>query len=442
MAFTPVQTPILSQFYLWTAKKSNLLFSIALCLIFCFLCFQGPMLAPDSGGYIHGATIRSPLYPLLLKLYIKIFGFNNFQCLVIFQILAGFIAAIFTAKKMSQCTSVLPKNVFYLILLVLLFPYYSHAQVGNMILTEALCYPMFLLLFSRLLEGLQNKNTRALLWSMALSGLLVLTRGQFLFLYPALGILLFYIILFERKIFKTGLLVVCLILTIIGSNLAERTYQYINHGQFKLVPFTGIQLVIAPLFLARETDQNLFTEPNQKALFKEVWSAMNQKKLNFSSLNLDSYVHMTTYIQFSENYNPICWATLAPLLSKHGLETPYQIDTTLTSMAIKLILNNLKGFFTLYILNIVLNIGGLYFMLLLCVATLAALFAFVKTQSPLALVYLLASLLTAGNYTLVALVEPMLRRYAIYTNTLQICVLLMLVVIAFSHTTQPKIKLR
>lgn len=400
-------------------------------LLFGTLCFISPILEPDSGGYIDNSVIRSPLYPIILSIYTKIFDKNFFDILIVIQLLAGFSAAIFLASTLKRLF-VLPNIVFYLVALGLLAPYYSHPLFGNKILPEAVCYPLFLLYFSYLLEGLQYKKSKKLIIAMGLAGLLVLTRKQFLFLYPATGIILIYILLFERRVFKTFTLLICFLLSMVGTTLAERTYQYIYHGQFKSVPFTGMQLIIAPLYLAHPTDEELFENETERALFKDIFATMSDKKINFNSLpQRDSYFHVATYTQFYANYNHICWQSLAPLLAKYPLNTVYERDTTLTHMAIILILNNLKGFFTLYLLNIVFNIGGIYFVLLLCFTTLAALNAFIKARHAFALCYLLASLLTAGNYFLIALVEPVLPRYSGYTDSIQMVTLLILITAAF-----------
>lgn len=438
MAITTVKNQWLLELYEASEKWLGALFLGLLFVLFCFLCYKGPILEPDSGGYIQNATIRSPLYPILLSAYTKIFGADNYGCLAILQILFGFWASFYTASTLTRLPQIsVPKSISYLVTLVLLFPYWGPCSFGNIILTEALCYPLFLLMFSLLLQALLYKNTRFFIYSMIITGLLVLTRGQFLFIYPAIGILLGYIFLFERKSFKSFTLLFCFILTIVGANLAERTYQYLYHGQFKLVPYTGMQLIVAPLYLSSKTDGQYLKTEKERELFQDIWNVMEQKKINFNSLKTDSYFHMATYTLFYDSYNKICWESLAPLLSKYNLTSPYQIDPFFIQMGTTLIMHNLKGFFTLYLLNIVFNIGGVYFALLLCVATLSALAAFLKTRHPLALAYLLAALLTVGNYTLVALVEPILRRYSAYTDTLLISVLLIIVTTVFYSRNQP-----
>lgn len=423
--------------YMWKEKKIGVIFGFILFGLFCALCFKDVALKQDSAGYINNISIRAPLYPIILSAYTKLFGPNNFQILAYLQILAGFLTAFFTASKIINVINLesnfvkLPKILFYLIVFLLLFPYYGPSEFGNVILTEALCYPLFLLTFSYLLEGLQNKSTKALLLSIVLSGLLILTRGQFLFLYPAIGIILSYILIFERKAFHTLLLIFCFITTIVGANLFERTYQYIYHGQFKKVPFTGIQLIVAPLYLAKESDADLFNNETEKALFKDIWAVMEEKKINFNSLNEDSFFHFSTYTHFYHSYNRICWESFSPLLSKYGLTNPYQNDIVLTRMGLTLICHNLKAFFILYILNIVFNLGGIYYLLLLGAATVSALAIFFKTRHPLSMAYLLITLLSAGNYLLIAVVEPVLRRYSAYTDGLQASILLILITFAF-----------
>lgn len=400
-------------------------------VLFIFLYLKGPILHPDSGGYIHNATIRSPLYPFILSIYTYFWG-SQFQALLFFQLLGGFMAVYFTAHTF-RCIFKLPAFLFFLITLVLCSPYYGPGLFGNAILTEALCYPLFLLMFAFLLRGLAEKKQGNLYCALFITVLLVLTRGQFLFLFPAFAIILLWISLFERRSFRWIPLGIYFILSIVSSHLLEKTYQYYYHGQFARVPFTGMQLVVAPLYLSKAEDSVFLKTKLEQDLFKDVWTQMKKKKLHFASLNSDGYFHVNTYTHFNNHYNDICWGTVSPLLSKHKLTTPYQIDATLTQMGTSLIFNNLKGFFTLYCLNILFNLGGLYYALLIMVTGFAAVTIFVKTRSTVSMAYLLITLLTAGNYFLIALVEPVLRRYSAYTDVLQVSIFLILGVLAFQR---------
>lgn len=393
--------------------------------IFIALYMQGPILQPDSSGYLNNATIRSPLYPIILNIY-RLF-FTHFQVLIALQLLFGFTAAYYTASCLRTAFS-FPKVVFWVILVILLSPYYGPGLFGNAILTEALCYPLFLLMFSFLIQGLLYQKNKYIIFSMGFVGLLVLTRGQFLFLYPAFAIILGFLFFFTKKQFKIGLLALSLVILILTANLFERTYQYLYHGKFAQVPFTGVQLVIAPLYLAHADDSKYLKSETQKAFFKDVYAAMLSKKINFPSLDTDSYFHQAVYHHFYDNYNLICWGTLSSLQgkSKYNLDTPYKIDSFFTEMGLNLILNNLKGFFILYLMNVIFNLGGLYYSLFVLAVTLIAFYCYIKNRSPLSMITLVVSLLTAGNYLLVALVEPVLRRYSVYTDVLLISILLII----------------
>ena len=125
---------------------------------------------------------------MLLKLNNLIFGENEFRFLVLLQLMLGFYAALSCAATFKKLYN-LSKGLEWVVGLVLLFPYFVN-RFGNTLLTEALCYPLFLLAFSALLQGLLLKQMRFFAKLMVLMGLLILTRNQFLFLYPLMVLVL------------------------------------------------------------------------------------------------------------------------------------------------------------------------------------------------------------------------------------------------------------
>lgn len=398
--------------------------------LFLFLGHQGPNIQPDTGSYLTASAVRSALYPLLLKLNSWLFGPNNFQLLVLAQLAYGILGSIFLAHKIRKLFGL---NLWAIppLLLCLLAPYYGPGRFGNSVMTEALCYPTFLLASACLFEGVIGKNSRHLLYFLGLTAILILTRRQFLFLYPVFGLLLVYLVLCERKAFKLGLLTVAFIGSIIFTHLLERTYQYFTQGNFSTIPFTGIQLIVAPMYIAKDSDIQLFDTDLERRIFKDIRQQLQQKKLSFTALNKTSFFDFSVYANFYENYNAICWETISPTFSKNGIGDPYQLDTMTRDMAIKLIHENWQPYLTLYLLNIVFNVGGLYYCLLLAILGLFALIQHYQYRDALSLGCLLALTLSAANYSLVALVEPVLRRYSAYTDGVQVGVLLACIMLAF-----------
>jgi len=405
------------------SKSSQYLFLSLVGLIGLVLSFQGPIITPDTGSYLVYHAIRSPLYPLFLKLN-SIFEPYTYNIIVVIQIFFGFYSSWHLSKVIQKFFN-LESWFTFIVFFIFLFPYFGQCKIGNTLLTEALCYPLFLLFVSFLLKGLLEKNTKYLITSFIITMFLILTRRQFLFIYPVISLILVYYALFERKNFKIKLLTFLFILSCGATSLIEKTYHYIHTGHFNSTPFTGIQLIIAPLYRSNESDVQLFKKDIQKNIFIKTREKMHQKNAFFDSTKDYCVFHYFTF-----SYNPIQWESLFPTLHQFGIEDFFYIDQLTTEMAFILIKQNFKSWFTLYFLNVVLSLGGYYYSLLLMFFFFVSLFFYITKRNNLALLSLVTITLTAANYSLVALVEPILMRYSIYTDTLLANIILILIFIA------------
>ena len=421
------------QIRILSKSKWNLGFNTGCLVLFMALLYQGPILQQDSSSYIDFLPTRSPLYPLILKLNVLIAGPDNFYGLIFFQLILGFYSAFQLSEKFRSLFSLdrFSKNLF---ILALLLPYYYGGEkFGNWVMTEAIAYPLFLMAVGFLLEGLLRKSTRSLLYCLGFTSLVILTRRQFLFIYPVFALCLGYLFFVERKNFQIGILVLSFIGSIFATNLFEKTYQYIRNGHFSTVPFTGIQLIIAPLYVSKDSDVTLFQDEDQKRIFLEVRKQMHQKNITFEDLNKPPFESNPTMVftQFYENYyNTICWDIVAPVLNQQGFTDVFKRDEITIDMALTLIQHNFKNCLQLYLRGIIYNMGGLYFSFFLLCTFFVAFIQKFKLSDNLSLAVLVTLLLSGANYSLIVLVEPIMRRYAAYTNTIQLCMLLTLVMIA------------
>lgn len=128
-------------------------------LLFGTLCFISPILEPDSGGYIDNSVIRSPLYPIILSIYTKIFDKNFFHILIVIQLLAGFSAAIFLASTLKRLF-VLPNIVFYLVALGLLAPCIATPCLATKYSQKPSVIPYFYYIFLTCLKDCNTKNPK------------------------------------------------------------------------------------------------------------------------------------------------------------------------------------------------------------------------------------------------------------------------------------------
>jgi len=414
------------------SKWAKYYFFLGLAL-FSVLLFQGPIIQPDTGSYESFHVLRSPLYPLLLKLYGGFFSHSYFP-LVFLQLIAGFYAAAYFVKNIRKIIN-FKQEFAGILFFILLVPYYGPSKIGNAILTEAICYPLFLLTVSFLLNGVIKKDLKSILYTFAMATLLVLTRKQFLFLFPGFAIFLCYFALSTQNVKKTSILIFTFILMIVGTHLLEKTYHYIYTGKFKSIPFTGMQLVIAPLYVAKDSDVAFFKTDLQKNIFLKTRALMHQNNQSYDSLNKKTYFDVSVYNHFYENYNTLCWKTLSSVITQE-IKDIYAIDSETIKMALILIQHNLTSYISLYLLNIISNIGGFYYTILLITFFGLSMFYFIKEKNNFALISITILSLSASNYLLVALVEPVLKRYTHYTDTIQITLILILLYLVFQDKSK------
>lgn len=398
---------------------AGILYGFLLVGVFAYLASLGPMTAPDTASYTGLATYRSPLYPLILRINTFFFGAENYGVLYLLQILFGLSGVHFLIKTLKGLFQ-FEGWVTLPLLLVFGIPLYGMVYFGNRILTEAICYPLFLMAFGTLLTGLLRQKTTSLLWFLLWTACLVLTRRQFLFLYPVFFAALGYIVLLAPRSYKKLLLTFAFLGTFMFTELTERGAQYLKDGHFTTIPFTGIQLVVAPLYLSNQEDVALFKDdPLKAAIFRDVWELMSEEKACQRSINQDDVSSsIFYYYHYNHNYNKIHWPLLHKALAKNNVTDVYDHDRITTEMALTLIKSNPVSFAKFYLVGIALSLGGYLFTALVALILISSFFLSLLYRNKYAVSLFFITLMTFGNYMLVCLVEPALVRYTLYTDTI------------------------
>lgn len=414
------------------SERSEVVLRVGSLLLFLFLWYAvGVKFDGDSAGYIEGHFLRSPLYPLIIRAFALLD--DSLHLLILFQLLLGLCAIhvfLHTIRKIFDFGFVAAVVVFLFISL----PYYfvtlkQQFYIGNVILTGALCYPLFLLAASAIVQAVLRPRLRYYLYFILLTALLILTRRQFLFLYPFF--VLVWLTLFvqkERVRFSRWLLLAVFVLSIVATNLIERTYQYIRHGAFSTVPFTGRQLLVMPMFVAKADDGNLFDVAEQREIFTRIYGELEDEKISFAHHGATA-LHL--YSMYEQHYNDVSHHVI-PRAAREVMGAGYDeyaMDETTTRMSLVLIRHNLKDYLKLYLKNIEVNAGKKAFVLFLLLLFVLTGIHYIKHRSRVSLIVLLALILQFGNYMLIALVEPIIWRYTVYTNQ----VLFVLLALCVTH---------
>jgi len=272
---------------------------------------HGLIFRADTVGYLNYYSSQPPIYPLLIKIC-KLIGGSNFEFVLLsIQIIFGFIGittfSVFLYKHFSL------NKWIVLLLSFILFEPYIILRVGNNWTTESLAYPLFLITVKYLLEGLKQQSLRKFVLSFLFASLLILTRAQFLFLYPLIAIILFYLLLFttmgKHQILKLGMIFIAFI---IGNFLLEKTYHFIRGGSFSKAT-SGINLAANVMYVSTLQDSTLFSDNTEKSIFIEVMTVAEKNHLTKSSSTSGSNGHyQISYVglvhllkeTFQERYHP------------------------------------------------------------------------------------------------------------------------------------------
>ncbi len=136
------------------------------------------------------------------------------------------------------------------------------------ILSEALSVHLFLLFMSYVIKWIKNKNTKHFVSGLVTVLFLLLVRGQFLFLIPAMLIL---IIIFLRKSFKQIVIFSMMVLIFLPvKQIIDRAYHKLVHGKFVSTPFGGFSVSIQPIFISEANDEALFSEETKILSIEEI----------------------------------------------------------------------------------------------------------------------------------------------------------------------------
>ncbi|MBR9914076.1 MAG: hypothetical protein GYB32_04505 [Algicola sp.] len=404
--------------------------AVAICCI-----SRSAMYLPDSEGYLNMSIIRSAAYPLFLNTVKLVFGSWFETAIVILQTLLGLLAVDYFIKKIKAVIHL--HNLWYLLLTILLLtPYVYNHLVANYILSEALAYPLYLVIVAQLMCITLTKNPKDFKFALPLMFILMLTRSQFLYLVPVAMLVWFYIS-YRPKSYKlnTWLLIALICLPFLTS-LADKSYHSLKHDYFVSTPWTGIVVISAPLYVADEEDATVFTSESEQEYFNKVYEALQRKHLNI--YHLDPAYQSETSLPYINSYTSIANETVLPVAQSHVgnqlsyNETLIEVDQLTRQMAMPLLLDNFKPWCQLYLKNVIHAFGNARYFLLMIMLLLAAMISVYRTTSHASLAMALGLLLLFANIAVVAIGIHTVKRYTFYNDWVIFFVLFVLIH-AFMH---------
>jgi hypothetical protein len=430
-------------------QKSDYIYLIAILVLYTcaslFLFNRGLIFCADTVAYHNYYSSQPPLYPLIILICKLIAGSGYELLLLSIQISLGLIGitafSFFLYKQFS-----LNKWIVLLFSIILFEPNFFGLQIGNNEATESLAYPLFLITVKYILEGVKQQSLGKFVSSFFFASLLIFTRAQFLFLYPLIAIIIFYLLLFttmdKRQIMKLGIIFLAFIL---GNFLLVETYHYIRSGTFSR-PTSGIQLAANAMYVSTLQDSTLFTNNVEKTIFTEIMTIAEKNHMTKSSSNNGSnshYWNAYSYLvpllkeTFQQRYKP---ETVADSIASTKEYTyKYMKDNYLIaiegkitkSISKKLLIHNWKQYTRLVLKTISYELGYPTGLIWKVTIGIGLIILFILGKRSYELTFLLIAVLChVLNLGLVASVEHMLPRFSFYTDVL-VFVLFMSVLFSF-----------
>ncbi|WP_141675555.1 hypothetical protein [Formosa haliotis] len=388
------------------------------------------ILMPDSEGYLNMDLYRSAGYPLFIFLIHSVFGsFFNLATIII-QYTLGVTAITFFISTLKKQTSL---HYIWLILLngILLIPYVYNHKLSNVILSEALAYPLYLIVVSFFIQSLFQTKVKPILLSLPFLLMLIQTRSQFLFLVPiAIGLLLW--VWFKHKTFNNKWLLIVLVLFPFICGFTDKAFHKIVHGYFVSTPWTGIHLLTPAFFVADNTDFSLFTTEIEQTFYKNTYADLAEKHLNIHEFDaeLNHTDELATYIA---DYAEIANFTILP----NGItqfpdsltddEKLIEVDQLTKQMALPLVLDNFKPWLRLYIKNFVYAFGNAKYVLLLFILIFWSAISCYKSYKPEHALIFFIAVLSFSNVALIATGMHTIKRFTFYNDWVLFLIIFLLI---------------
>lgn len=412
-------------FYLMANSIASLLtlnrVQIAIFMAVSVLVLMRPMeYLPDSLGYFDMHIIRSPGYPLFVGL-IKMVSFGFFDLILkLAQLIIGLFAVRFFICKLRS--SIKLGRIWYILLtMVLLIPYVYNLNIANRLLSEALSYPLFLVVTGFYIRAYLSNSSRQLMLSLPFLLVLLITRSQFMIFIP-IAILILWQLNGSRGILKKWKIVLVLLVLPFISKELDRSYHYAANGQFVKTPWTYVHLMSMAMTVSDAEDVSLFTSEAEKTYFTAVYEELARRNLHKDHLSPNKGRSLQT--MYRENYSEIIIQTVV----RHGLKslrpdvtemTPDDfvlVEATAKKMVFPLIRDNLTDWLKIYLHNLFSGFDGLRYFILYLLLIISTLVISMKNQSRPVKLLLLISVLSVGNMMVIALGPHTIKRLTFYTD--------------------------
>ncbi len=396
---------------------------IAIGVLTLLLFSTDPEIYPDSNRYLTGYIYDPPIYPTLIAIMQSIFGSLN--SVIIFQtLLIGFSIIYFIRTVAIQFNlDFITKIIISIFLFLPIVQFYRH------LLTEPICYAFSLLFVSFVFRLIFNFNYQNLIWSSCFVVFLLLTRNQFMFLYPVILILFICILILNNSKGKSWFIISFISIFLIHNTLINLS-KNIKQNSFEKTTLsknnTGVFFFtyIDAIYISSIEDVELFENKKLKNTLTNIFNEMDERKALMKYYN--GRGHFGLSLKDIRNYSK-------PLLENIS-NKENDVSNIKRNISIKLIKQNF-GKYVKHIFKKFYDSTWLFvfvpFLLLI-----AGSVSFLKYKSHISLLTIFISSFALGNHSVIYLFGRVQPRYFIYSDFILLVFIFIIFIILLSKKVE------
>lgn len=312
------------------------------CLLFYlfFPFFDGPVWCKDSLSYASMNISREPLYPLFLALMkvrqgTEISEAGMMTAVIVQSLIAGFTTwytgyMIAKTKNGSRILQITAIGFQFAVSLLCRFAAVRSSVYTDCIMTEGLCFSLFVLFILELYLCVITDENRHTAAALLLSFLLISTRAQMLITLIILSVVFgWYYMIRGRKTKKFFVLILLILSTLYAGKLLDRTYHYAVRGAWIEHRHDSMGFLCVLLYTSDvENDQNLFRDATLKALYLTIMEQAGQRQILYDNAE-PGWLPLSEH--FAESYDDIGYGIINPVVEGYIREhfTDSEVEASL-----------------------------------------------------------------------------------------------------------------
>lgn len=398
-------------------------------LVGLFVILKGGYYMPDSYAFLDMSFNRSPLYSSFLKLFTSVFGSHYEIPVIIVQY--GF--TVFAIQRLlSKVSNIFKLNLFSVLALqgILLAPcMYLHFTASS-ILSEALAYPMVILVFLNTYLAFKELDFRPLYRALLWLFFLILTRGQFLVFVPIIVLTGLGVGKYKRHYKPIWRILILAIALPFITNQTEKVYNKIIFGYYTSNAMSNVHLISSCFYNSNASNATIFTNEDAKAIFKTIYTNLEEDDLLRSNAIANGHDDI---VFFEKNFTTICNNRVHELglafFANKGYnyyEQNIALNELYGTMIFPLMKANASTAFAFYLKNFKNTFGTTKQLLLLLMLLLYGLYLLYQQPSHLNMFVVLVLLFMFFNNGIIALAVHPIKRYLFYFDWAIFAIILLL----------------